>query len=70
MARVGVLVLVRAGIIWLDTGGLRLVAVAFSSGRRDNRSYMEPETHYAKSGGLRIAYQVMGEGPDLVMVRG
>jgi pimeloyl-ACP methyl ester carboxylesterase/DNA-binding CsgD family transcriptional regulator len=31
---------------------------------------MEPETHYARSGGLRIAYQVMGEGPDLVMVPG
>jgi hypothetical protein len=47
-----------------------LVAVAFSSERRENRSYMEPETHYAKSGGLHIAYQVVGEGPDLVMVRG
>ena len=31
---------------------------------------MEPETHYAKSGGLRIAYQVIGAGPDLVMVPG
>jgi pimeloyl-ACP methyl ester carboxylesterase/DNA-binding CsgD family transcriptional regulator len=31
---------------------------------------MEPETHYAKSGGLRVAYQVTGEGPDLVMVPG
>ena len=31
---------------------------------------MEPKTYYAKSGGLRIAYQVMGEGPDLVMVPG
>jgi pimeloyl-ACP methyl ester carboxylesterase/DNA-binding CsgD family transcriptional regulator len=31
---------------------------------------VEPETHYAKSGGLRIAYQVTGEGPDLVMVPG
>jgi pimeloyl-ACP methyl ester carboxylesterase/DNA-binding CsgD family transcriptional regulator len=31
---------------------------------------MEPQTHYAKSGGLRIAYQVTGEGPDLVMVPG
>jgi pimeloyl-ACP methyl ester carboxylesterase/DNA-binding CsgD family transcriptional regulator len=31
---------------------------------------MEPETHYAESGDLRIAYQVMGEGPDLVMVPG
>ena len=31
---------------------------------------MEPETHYAKSGGLRIAYQVTGAGPDLVMVPG
>jgi pimeloyl-ACP methyl ester carboxylesterase/DNA-binding CsgD family transcriptional regulator len=31
---------------------------------------MEPETHYAKSGDLRIAYQVIGEGPDLVMVPG
>jgi pimeloyl-ACP methyl ester carboxylesterase/DNA-binding CsgD family transcriptional regulator len=31
---------------------------------------MEPETHYARSGALRIAYQVTGEGPDLVMVPG
>ena len=31
---------------------------------------MEPETRYAKSGDLRIAYQVIGEGPDLVMVPG
>ena len=31
---------------------------------------MEPETHYAKSGDLRIAYQVIGGGPDLVMVPG
>jgi pimeloyl-ACP methyl ester carboxylesterase/DNA-binding CsgD family transcriptional regulator len=31
---------------------------------------MEPETHYAKSGGLRIAYQVTGDGPDMVMVPG
>jgi pimeloyl-ACP methyl ester carboxylesterase/DNA-binding CsgD family transcriptional regulator len=33
-------------------------------------THMEPETHYAKSGALRIAYQVTGEGPDLVMVPG
>ncbi len=31
---------------------------------------MEPQTRYAKSGGLRIAYQVTGAGPDLVMVPG
>jgi pimeloyl-ACP methyl ester carboxylesterase len=31
---------------------------------------MEPETSYAKSGDFRIAYQVTGEGPDLVMVPG
>jgi pimeloyl-ACP methyl ester carboxylesterase/DNA-binding CsgD family transcriptional regulator len=31
---------------------------------------VEPETNYAKSGHLRIAYQVTGEGPDLVMVPG
>ena len=31
---------------------------------------MEPETLYARSGGLRIAYQVTGAGPDLVMVPG
>jgi pimeloyl-ACP methyl ester carboxylesterase/DNA-binding CsgD family transcriptional regulator len=38
--------------------------------QRENYSSMEPETRYAKSGGLRIAYQVTGEGPDLVMVPG
>ena len=32
---------------------------------------MQPETHYAKSGDIHIAYQVVGEGPlDLVFVRG
>jgi hypothetical protein len=29
---------------------------------------MEPETRYAKSGDVHIAYQVVGEGPDLVFV--
>ncbi len=30
-----------------------------------------PETRYARSGGLRIAYQVVGSGPlDLVFVPG
>ncbi|HEY0999824.1 MAG TPA: alpha/beta hydrolase [Streptosporangiaceae bacterium] len=31
---------------------------------------MEPETRYAKSGDLGIAYQVTGIGPDLVMIPG
>jgi len=31
---------------------------------------MEPETRYAKSGALRIAYQLTGAGPDLVMIPG
>jgi pimeloyl-ACP methyl ester carboxylesterase len=32
---------------------------------------MPPETHYAKSGDVNIAYQVVGEGPlDLVLVHG
>ena len=32
---------------------------------------LEPETRYAKSGGLHIAYQVVGDGPiDLVVVPG
>ena len=31
----------------------------------------QPETRYAKSGGLKIGYQVVGEGPlDLVFVPG
>lgn len=29
-----------------------------------------PETHYATSGDLRIAYQAFGDGPDLVWVPG
>jgi hypothetical protein len=30
-----------------------------------------PETHYARSGDVRIAYQVVGDGPfDLVFVPG
>jgi len=47
-----------------------LVTVAVCGGRRENHSGMEPETYYAKSAGLRVAYQVTGEGPDLVMVPG
>ena len=32
---------------------------------------MKPETHYARSGEVNIAYQVVGEGPrDLVLVPG
>lgn len=31
---------------------------------------MQPKTHYAKSGDVHIAYQVFGEGPDLVMAPG
>jgi pimeloyl-ACP methyl ester carboxylesterase len=32
---------------------------------------MQPETHYANSGDVRIAYQVTGDGPfDLVFVPG
>ena len=32
---------------------------------------MQPDTHYARSGGVRIAYQVVGSGPlDLVFVPG
>jgi pimeloyl-ACP methyl ester carboxylesterase len=31
---------------------------------------MHPITHYAKSGSVHIAYQVFGEGPDLVMAPG
>src|SRR5437763_14314054 len=29
-----------------------------------------PEIHYAKSGGLNIAFAVTGEGPDLVVAPG
>jgi pimeloyl-ACP methyl ester carboxylesterase len=36
---------------------------------RTSSERMSPETHYAKSGGVNIAYQVVGEGPrDLVLV--
>lgn len=31
---------------------------------------MQPTTHYAKSGEVHVAYQVFGEGPDLVMAPG
>jgi len=31
---------------------------------------MQPTTHYAKSSDIHIAYQVFGEGPDLVMAPG
>jgi pimeloyl-ACP methyl ester carboxylesterase/DNA-binding CsgD family transcriptional regulator len=38
---------------------------AFSYGRR-----VAPKTRYAKSGDVSIAYQVVGDGPDLVLVPG
>src|SRR5580704_10871049 len=31
---------------------------------------MEHTTRYAKSGEIHVAYQVFGEGPDLIMVPG
>lgn len=31
---------------------------------------MQPATHYAKSGDVHVAYQVFGEGGDLVMAPG
>jgi pimeloyl-ACP methyl ester carboxylesterase len=31
---------------------------------------MHPTTHYAKSGDIHVAYQVFGEGPDLIMAPG
>ena len=31
---------------------------------------MTPETHYAKSGDIRIAYQINGQGPDMVFAPG
>ena len=37
----------------------------------DVMSTFQPETHYAKSGDVHIAYQVTGDGPlDLVFVPG
>jgi pimeloyl-ACP methyl ester carboxylesterase len=34
-------------------------------------SVIRPETHYARSGDVNIAYQVVGDGPrDLVLVPG
>ena len=39
--------------------------------RGDIESVIRPETHYARSGDVHIAYQVIGEGPlDLVFVHG
>jgi pimeloyl-ACP methyl ester carboxylesterase len=39
--------------------------------RRERDPWMRPETRYAKSGDIHIAYQVVGEGPiDLVLVHG
>ena len=31
---------------------------------------MQPVTRYAKSGDVHVAYQVFGEGPDLVVAPG
>jgi len=43
--------------------------LAYADGNRI--AAMTPQTHYAKAGGLSIAYQVVGDGPiDLVLVPG
>ena len=40
-----------------------------AAGRVENRFMRVPEVEYARSGGVSIAYQVVGEGPvDLVFV--
>jgi DNA-binding SARP family transcriptional activator/pimeloyl-ACP methyl ester carboxylesterase len=45
--------------------------VATSSRARENVSAAEGEVRYARSGDIRIAYQVVGDGPvDLVLVHG
>ena len=38
--------------------------------RRGKLLAVQPETRYAKSGGVHVAYQVTGAGPDLVLVPG
>ena len=49
----------------------RRIAGALVSAQRWKRPAMQPDTHYAKSGEVRIAYQVFGEGAfDLVYVPG
>src|SRR4028119_1909701 len=45
--------------------------VVYTTGALWRASPMLPDTRYARSGNLRIAYQVIGEGPiDLVFVMG
>ncbi len=52
------------------SSALRLAAVTGNTGR-GGLPIMVPKTHYAKSGELSIAYQVLGEGPfDVVFVPG
>src|SRR5207302_7813459 len=49
---------------------IRDSAVAFGPNKREE-AMTPPETRYAKSGDIRIAYQVVGKGPfDLVFVLG
>ncbi len=49
---------------WL---GIHLSTVR-QSGRRPRRSFAQPVTQYAKSGAIRIAYQVFGRGPPNVVL--
>src|SRR5580692_6484731 len=37
---------------------------------KTGKAAMQPDTRYAKSGDVHIAYQVFGEGPDLVLSPG
>lgn len=53
------------------TGGAGGSAVPGPRGRRADAGSMRPQTRYARSGEIHIAYQVVGDGPmDLVFVPG
>ncbi len=49
---------VRIGdVLWVDDAPSRVV------GSRDSRVVEQPETYYARSGEVSIAYQLVGDGP-------
>jgi pimeloyl-ACP methyl ester carboxylesterase len=55
----------------LHRRGYRFIASLDSGTRPEEQPFAAPATHYARSGDVNIAYQVLGDGPlDLIFVNG
>ena len=67
LARAGRRAVIQARSVLRDTGAVADDRSA-ALGCAEEISVRPPETRYARMGDVSIAYQVLGEGPDLIMV--